>query len=199
MIQCHQDAIPMTQGSAQTAQLVYDAAQELLSGIIGKDQQFLMRAYSGGSRGHKAGVSGKLAARYLHNKAATLSSHLANTPTIEDHGNYKQRGGTLPAGHYSSHYIAYHHSFGECIQLFMGTDARAIHSQFSPRPIPHYRHDDFFIHGSGPKGSDGCIVPANDLERRRLNQAIKDFPGRVVLLVKNVAYQLPAELEGQYA
>lgn len=187
----------MTQGPAQTAQLVYDAAQELLSGIIGNDPPFIMKAYSGGSRGHKAGVSAKLSARYLHDQAATLSSHFANT--IEDHGRYKQRGGTLPAGHYSCHYVACHHAFGDCIQLLRATDARAIHSQFSPHPIPHFRHDDFFIHGSGPKGSDGCIVPANDRERRRLNRAIKDFPGKVVLLVKNVAYQLPAELEGQFA
>ncbi len=189
----------MKQGSAQTAQLVYDAVQELLSGIIGKEPHFYMKAYSGGSRGHKAGVSAKLASNYLYDQATTLSSHLANTPTIEDRGHYKQRGGTLPAGHYSCYYIAHHHIFGECIQLLMATDARSIHSPFSPHPIPDYRHDDFFIHGSGPKGSDGCIVPAHDLERQRLNRAVKDFPGRVVLLVKNVVYQLPAELDGQFA
>ena len=189
----------MTQVLTQSAQLVYDAAEEVLSGKIGKEPQFYMKAYSGGSRGHIAGVGAKLAAQYLYGEARTLSSRFANTPRVEDHGRYKRRGGTLPAGHYSCHYVAHHHSFGECIQLLRATDARAIQSQFSPHLIPHYRDDDFFIHGSGPKGSDGCIVPADYPERHRLNRAVKGFSGRVVLLVKNVAYQLPAELEGQFA
>jgi hypothetical protein len=181
------------------AQLDYDAARELLSGTIGSEH-FHMMAYSGGSRGHKAGVKPKLASQYLHGQAGTLSSHLATTPEIKDaHGNYVQRGGTLPPGHYRCHYVAHHKTFHECIQLLRSADALAIHSPFSPHPIPHGRGNDFFIHGAGPKGSDGCIVPANEAERRRLNLAVKHFPGRVVLLVKNVSYMLPAELEGQIA
>ena len=183
----------------QTGELVYDAGQEVLLGKLGKEPPFYIKAFSGGSRGHKTAVSTKVAERYLHKQATTLSSRFSNTPTIEDHGRYKQRGGTLPAGHYACHYLAHHHAFGECIQLIASSDARAIHSVFSPHPIPHYRHDDFFIHGAGPKGSDGCIVPVNDVERRRLNRVIRQYAGRVVLLVKNVAYQLPAELEGQLA
>jgi len=190
----------MADEPAGSAQLVYDAAQEILSGTIGNLPPFWMKAYSGGSRGHRAGVNPKLAARYLYAHAGALSSHFANTRTIEDsHGNYQQRGGTLPAGHYACHYVAHHPHFGECIQLARAADAAAIYSPFSPFPIPHGRKNDFFIHGSGPKGSDGCIVPAIDAERRRLNLAVKQFHGGVVLLVKNVSYQLPAELEGQFA
>jgi len=181
-----------------TAYLTYDAAQELLWGTVGREH-FHVKAFSGGSRGHKANVSSKLAAEYHHSESTKLSSRFANTPEVKKDGHYKQRGGTLPAGHYACRYIAHHHSFGECVQLLMLSDARAIHSPFSPRPIPHYRHDDFFVHGAGPKGSDGCIVPQSNLVRRRLNRAIKDFHGKVILVVKNVAYQLPAELEGQFA
>jgi hypothetical protein len=182
-----------------STEIVYDAARELLSGNIG-DHRFYMKAYSGGSRGHMAGVGAEVAKKYLHNEATELSSRFANTPWIkDDHGHYKRRGGTLPAGHYTCSYVAHHPSFGECIQLIRSSDARAIHSQFSPRPIPHYRDEDFFIHGSGPIGSDGCIVPENGVERLRLNRAVKEFDGQVILLVKNVAYQLPAELEGQFA
>ena len=182
-----------------SAQLVYDAARQLLSGSIPPNPWFHMLAYSGGSRGHKP-VSPALAAKYLHNQAATLSSHFANTPTREDSkGRYLQRGGTLPAGHYRCEYIAYHPSFGERVRPHTMADAKAIHSPFSPHPIPHFRNDDFFIHGSGPKGSDGCIVPANESERHRLNRAVKEFPGTVILEVKNVSYLLPAELEGQLA
>ena len=183
---------------AQTATLVYDAATEILSGSIGS-AHFHMRAYSGGSRGHSQ-VSAELAAKYLHQSASRLASRWANTPTIEDKsGNYKQRGGTLPAGHYRCEYIPHHPSFLECIRLHRKADASAIQSPFSPFPIPHGRTDSFFIHGSGAKGSDGCIVPANAAARHRLNQAVKDFNGSVTLIVKNVSYLLPAELEGQFA
>ena len=52
------------------------------------------------------------------------------------------------------------------------------------------------MHGIGPKGSDGCSIPA---ERRRLNAAVKNFPGTAILRVTGVAYLLPAERGGQYA
>jgi hypothetical protein len=184
------------------AQLVYDAAAEILSGTIGQQPRFFMKAYSGGSRGHIPGVDPKLAAQYLHNSANRLSSHFANTAEVTDaHGNYKQRGGTLPAGHYRCHYLAHHPPFGECIWLHRLADAMAIHSPFSPYPFPHGRTDSFYIHGHGAKGSDGCIVPESHAERLRLNHAVKEFSvsGRVVLLVKNVSYILPAELEGRMA
>jgi len=83
----------------QTRQLVYDAARELLSGTIGRERSFYMKAFSGGSRGHKAAVNPQDAANYLHDQAGALSSRLATTKEIKDaHGLYKQRGGTLPAG-----------------------------------------------------------------------------------------------------
>jgi len=85
--------------SVQTAELVYDAASEILSGTIGNNPSFFMTAYSGGSRGHKASVAPNLATAYLHNQAGTLSSRMATTPEKKDaQGHYKQRGGTLPPG-----------------------------------------------------------------------------------------------------
>jgi hypothetical protein len=183
----------------QIARLTYDAAQELLSGTVGTAPPFHLIAYSGGGRGHQANVPGKDAARYLHSQSQTLGSRLATTQTKERQGVYAQRGGTLPPGHYICQYVAHHAVFGECIRLLRTADAVAIHSPFSPHPIPHGRGNDFFIHGSGPKGSDGCIVPADGLQRRRLNQAVKAFQGKVVLQVKSVSYQLPAELAGQLA
>lgn len=181
----------------RVAQLTYDAAREHLSGTVGDEPPFHLLAYSGGSRGHKAGVTLHEAKIYLHNAAGTLKSRLATTKEIKDRqGNYKQRGGTIPPGHYLCLYLTNHSSFHECIQLVAGRDAHAIHSSFSSIPIPLDRRG-FFIHGSGAKGSDGCIVPANEAERHRLNKAVRDFPGNVVLVVKNVGYLLPAELGGQ--
>jgi len=189
----------MAAKGTRAAALVYDAAGEVLAGTIGP-ASFRMSAYSGGSRGHRAGVKPGLANQYLHNQAATLSSHLATTREIKDsQGKYKQRGGTLPAGHYACHYIAHHHTFGECIQLLRMADAAAIYTPFYPHPIPHGRGNDFFIHGTGPKGSDGCIGPAIEAERFRLNKAVKHFRGKVVLEVRNVSYLLPPELEHQVA
>jgi hypothetical protein len=181
------------------ARLEYNAAMELLTGRIGNELPFHLIAYSGGSRGHKANVTRQTARHYLHNQAGTLTSRLATTRTIESGGHYRQRGGTIPPGHYTCIYVAHHSAFGECIRLLRHADATAIHSPFSPFPIPHGRGNDFFIHGSGPKGSDGCLVPASDAERHRLNRAVKSFQGKVVLQVTHVSYMLPAEVGGQLA
>ena len=187
----------MTQPATKIARLEYNAARERLTGAIG-DAHFNVIAYSGGSRGHKTDVSAAHAAAYLHSQANSLFSHLSTTKTIEKNGKFIQRGGTLPPGHYVCHYHEHHATFGECIQLLQTRDALAIHSQFSAFPIPHGRGG-FFIHGAGPKGSDGCIVPASSTERTRLNRAVRDFDGKVILEVTHVSYMLPAEVGGQFA
>jgi hypothetical protein len=182
------------------ARLEYDAARQLLRGTIAGADPFHFIAYSGGSRGHQANVPAKTAEKYLHAETSSLSSRLATTPTRKNAaGDYVRRGGTLPPGHYTCVHRSDHPAFGECIQLVRSRDAEAIHSPFSPHLIPHGRGDDFFIHGIGPKGSDGCIIPADPAERRRLNKAVKNFQGTVILRVTRVSYMLPAELGGQYA
>ena len=189
----------MATSSAAVARLEYNAAREQLAGVIGQAPRFDLTAYSG-SRGHKTNVSPQVATQNLHAQANSLMTRLATTKTREDNaGHYTQRGGTLPPGHYLCHYLHHHSTFGECIQLQRMSDAVAIHSPFASMPIPHGRGDDFFIHGSGPKGSDGCIVPANNGERLRLNKAVRDFPGRVILQVTHVSYMLPAEIGGMFA
>jgi hypothetical protein len=198
----------MATASNQVAELVYDAAaRELLTGTIGTAPRFHLVAYSGGNRGHVAKSSSKRAdnsssksrAPYLYKQAHTLLSHLATTQTKEHNGVYSQRGGTIPPGHDDCVYVKHHPTFGECIRLLRHKDAEAIHSPFSAYPIPHGRANDFFIHGSGAKGSDGCIVPALRGERLRLNKAVHDFQGTVVLYVTNVSYMLPAEVGYQLA
>jgi len=177
---------------AHVAVLTYDATAERLRGTIGTASPFDMRAFSGGSRGHKP-VSGSLAKKYHHDEARSTTSRLATTREEKDGGgNYVQRGGTLPPGHYVCRYVQHHKSFGECLFLDPCRDAQVIHSPFALNPIVHGRGG-FYIHGAGPKGSDGCIVPASDSERRRLDRAVKNFRGRVLLEVVNVSYALPAE------
>jgi hypothetical protein len=177
--------------SVGIAHLQYDAASERISGWIGTEH-FNERAFSGGSRGHKT-VGVKLAKEYLHDQENTLQSRLSTTGEKKDaHGNYLQRGGTIPPGHYTCHYIEHHKSFKECIRLDPTKDAYAIYSPFASMPIYHHRGG-FYIHGHGPKGSDGCLVPESEHKRRVLNQAIKNFKGVVVLEVIHVSYMLPAE------
>ena len=178
-----------------SATLTFDAAAETLTGVIGNHRPFSMRAYSGGSRGHNPKTSQALAKKYLHSQASSLRSRLATTPERKDaHGNYIERGGTLPPGSYTCHYFHHLPGFGECIRLRPTTRNVAIHSPFASQAIPHGRDmRTFLIHGPGPKGSDGCIVPQPEAERHRFNCAIRDFKGHVVLQVIRVSYLLPAE------
>lgn len=177
------------------AKLVYSAASQTLTGLIG-DIHFNDIAYSGGSRGHKATASAN-AKRYLHASSLNESmGRLATTREIYDKKSdtYSQRGGTIPPGHYHCVYVASHPSFHECIRLDQMRDAHAIVSPFARHAIVHHRGG-FFIHGHGPKGSDGCVVLANETRRKLLNQAVKRYQGRVVLEVTHVSYILPAELD----
>lgn len=180
----------------QIANLTYDAEAQKLSGTIGKEKAFNITAHSGGSRGHKT-VDAETAKKYRHFEEKSFLSRFANTQTIGEgtkKNPYKQRGGTLPPGHYSCSYIEHHDSFGECVYLKRDADTR-IHYPTSSGVSLDTRGDDFYIHGSGPKGSDGCIVITDQKERHRLNKAIKHFNqnGHVILRVINVAYLLPAE------
>jgi hypothetical protein len=82
-------------------------------------------------------------------------------------------GEPLPSGHYECRYIAHHRRLFECIQLVrMGASAF---------PVAHAPGKGFFIHAPGFDGSDGSIVPVNNAERLRLNAAVKEFRGLVML------------------
>jgi hypothetical protein len=193
-----QVAIAKTQ-SLHGATLTYNAAAELLTGTIGT-ANFHEVAFSGGSRGHKTTAPDK-ARRYLHKSNLNDSlGRLATTPEVyvKKTDTYQQRGGTIPPGHYRCIYVGNHPTFHECIFLDPAADAHAIRSPFARHPIAHHRGG-FYIHGQGPKGSDGCIVLANEQRRKALNHAVRDFihhfHGGVILNVTNVSYVLPAELE----
>jgi len=180
----------------QIANLVFDAELELLTGTIGDAQPFHVTAHSGGSRGHSQ-VNANSAKVYRHFEQTSFTSRFANTPTIgkgTSASPYKQRGGTLPPGHYSCTYVQDHPHFHECVQLRRDADTHLNYPTLTGISLDN-RGDDFYIHGSGPKGSDGCIVISDGKERKRLNKAVRDFAqqGQTILTVKNVAYLLPAE------
>jgi hypothetical protein len=173
-----------------SAGLVYRAALEILEVNIAPHPSFTMKAFSGGSRGAKPKTA-KDATRYLYSQAVTIASHFSSAREIKVHGKYVQRGGPLPEGHYTCRYVAHKQGFGECIKLDMWSDAIANSPHFGKKHRQH--RDGFLIHGRGPKGSDGCIVPEDESKRLLLNRYVKER-GRVVLLVKDVGYQMPAQM-----
>jgi hypothetical protein len=65
--------------------------------------------------------------------------------------------------------------------------------------IRFYDRAGFFIHGRGPRGSDGCIVPAEKDARLALNTAIKDAKSPVMLQVVEQGMPLPAAIERKSA
>jgi hypothetical protein len=160
--------------------LSYSIARELLEGEVGNDR-FVMRAVSGGGRGRKGGGA-------EHNWVSyNVFRKEKDGPAGHTHG------GPLPPGIYICKYVANHATFHECIYLqptitaMFEVDARA--------NVHFYNRDQFYIHGHGPHGSDGCIVPAMNSERIRLNKAIKNADGAVMLKVSELGMPLPAARE----
>jgi hypothetical protein len=65
------------------------------------------------------------------------------------------RGGPIPPGRYTVHRPVRHPRLGPACFL-------------DPDPANDMRgRDDFWIHGPGPRGSDGCLVPLPDGRARR--------------------------------
>ena len=151
--------------------LTYDAANERLIGNVG-DEWFNMHAVSGGGRGSTVTPRGNRLAR----------DYDYRTPEPKPQGPGLAGGGPLPPGFYICHFLAHHPPFGACISL---TPVKFPNVSFTPpyvtmKTLSGSTRDAFYIHGHGPKGSAGCIVPDSPGERMRLNRAIKAHPGTVL-------------------
>jgi hypothetical protein len=138
--------------------LTYDVGNEILHGDVG-NQHFFTRAFSGGGR-----------SRYRPAGEATLESWNSKR---ESRG--RVRGGPLPPGTYKclffEHLYGVKHVWHNVIRL-------------DPILVPSLGHrGGFLIHGSGPLGSDGCIVPQNEAERMRLNKAVKENQGTMLRVI----------------
>jgi hypothetical protein len=150
--------------------LRYSIRDECLYGTIAKTS-FSMKAFSGGGRGSTAG------------KERTDLKHWNTRKKAPDTYDEKNRGGSIPIGLYLASYFGVHPVLGACSQLTQ-TLSSLIQTDFeSPIGFSVTPRDKFYIHGEGPKGSDGCIVPANKVDLRELLVAIKGVQGPVVLLV----------------
>ena len=156
--------------------LTYSIAREWLQGRIG-NEKFALRAWSGGGRG----------------KIGSGAEHDASSYDVFRKTSQKKgvRGGPLPPGIYICRYVAKHSHFGECV--FLEQTILSLISIDSDANIDFYDREGFYIHGRGKLGSDGCIVPESEQERRRLNTAVKDAAaGSVMLQVAERGMPLPA-------
>ncbi|MBV9289969.1 MAG: hypothetical protein JO288_19515 [Hyphomicrobiales bacterium] len=155
--------------------LTYSIAREFLEGAIGKEN-FSLRAWAGGGRG-RTGIGAQ----------RDSGSYDVFRQTKHSKGIH---GGPLPPGLYICRYVAHHHHFGECI--FLEQTPTALFQIDMKANVRFYDRDGFYIHGRGPHGSDGCIVPESNPERIRLNKAVKDATSAVLLKVTDVGMALPA-------
>ncbi len=158
--------------------LTYSIASEWLRGSVGTES-FRLHAWSGGARGRTGSGA-----------EHSLASFSVFRRTDHSKGIH---GGPLPPGLYLCHYVAHHPHLGECIALEPTLTAMF---QVDPRAnVKFYKRDGFYIHGRVPHGSDGCIVPENNGERKRLNLAVKNSSSAVVLKVTDPGMLLPAAIE----
>lgn len=159
-----------------TNMLIYSIAREWLDGDV-EGERFSLRAWSGGGRGRTGPGAEHAVASY-------------DVFRRTQHEKIDVHGGPLPPGLYVCRYVQNHPHFHECIFLeqtitaLIRVDANA-HMRF-------YDRSGFYIHGRGPHGSDGCIVPDSEADRRRLNRAVKDAASAVLLKVTEPGMPLPA-------
>ena len=157
--------------------LTYSIATETLSGTVGTER-FFFKAWSGGRRGTTGSEAQSAPASY-------------DVFRKEKHG-AGVHGGPLPPGIYLCRYVAHHPKFHECI--FLEQTLTSLFEVDAKANIRFYNRDGFYIHGRGPHGSDGCIVPENESVRHVFNKAVKNAAGTVMLQVVDRGYPLPASV-----
>ena len=141
------------------AHLTYYIREGLLVGVSG-DRLFHISAFSGGAGGstRHGGTDGV-------NNPYMEALKTTGAPASQGH----VHGGPLPPGKYVVHTPARH--------PHLGLSAKLVH----PRLRPMGR-DGFYIHGRGPHGSDGCIVPLDKAQFSDLMKALTDSHGGALVV-----------------
>ena len=99
-----------------------------------------------------------------------ISARKKNKP--EGDYNKEDRGGPLPVGFYIAKHVADHDTFHECAFL-KRTLTALLYVDVDGSTAVSSRDNDMYIHGPGPKGSDGCIVIVHAETRKMILEAIK--------------------------
>jgi hypothetical protein len=161
--------------------LTYVIASQTLKGQIG-GQPFEMKAVSGGGRGSIVTGTAQHSQASFDPKKATTGSE-AN-----------QRGGALPPGLWWIYPPKWkdkhkHPSLGAWVAFVRPTGNQA--KFYSKRTYD--KDTGFFVHGSGTRGSNGCLVIEPDA-RRRLLQAVEDAGGVALEVVLSETKYSPQDL-----
>ena len=128
--------------------LTYDITNERLYGELG-GRKIALWARSGGGRASKAHPAGE---------AGQMGLASWDTQRKEDSAK-GIRGGPLPPGFYLVEKPASHPSLGKAAYLIQTPSSLLYANYSSASGLSVTDRDGFYIHGRGPKGSDGCIVP----------------------------------------
>ena len=167
------DKIPgslKNQGGVQfneTADLTYYIVEGVLTGVVNGKGIHMIALSGGGGGSTKNPASGGIPGR---------SAVVMNNPYMEGlktvgSGKTHVHGGPIPPGSYSIETPEKHGHLGLSARL---------DSLNGNKPMGR---DGFYIHGRGPHGSDGCIVP---VDAHQFNQLMKDLEttegGRLVVV-----------------
>jgi hypothetical protein len=133
--------------------LTYDIANERLHGTIG-GRKISIWARSGGGRGstvHPDGTPNQVGIRSWNSQRKQDDSKGI-------------RGGPLPAGFYIVQKPAMHPDLKLSAYLEQTITSLLYANPSSALGIAVTKRDRLYIHGRGPKGSDGCIVPMEEFK-----------------------------------
>lgn len=150
--------------------LRYSISSEILYGTVG-GETFSLKAYSGGGRGSTTGME------------RTDLRHWSTGKKAPSQFSQRNRGGPLPTGHYLVSYYGQHEHLGRCAELFQTLTSLLHADPFSAIGMSVTDRGGFFIHGRGPRGSDGCIVPDKATDLKDLLDAIQKQKSPVLLTV----------------
>jgi hypothetical protein len=141
-------------GANMLADLTYCIFEGTLTGYVNR-AFFSIEAVSGGGAGstlHKASTSANNP--YMEGLKTTGSANAVG----------HRHGGPIPPGKYTISKPSHH--------PHLGLSAQLTHPGWKPMG-----RDGFYIHGRGPHGSDGCIVPLNHARFVDLMKALTDAGG----------------------
>jgi len=152
--------------------LTYRIAMQRLTGTV-NGEEFDIYAASGGGRGRRRGAPEASVSSFDHRRKTTRAT----------------RGGPIPPGYYIVHTPSAHPRLGRSAFLEQTVSSLLQLEPTSELGVVVTNRDGFFVHGRGPRGSDGCIVPFEQFDE--LLDALQ-AEGGSVLLVQQPGAVLPA-------
>ena len=139
------------------ANLTYYIFEGVLTGTVGA-KVFHMSALSGGGGGSTK-----------HRPTISVNNPYMEAVKTKDSSKGHVHGGPIPPGKYTI--------LKPSLHPHLGLSAKLVHRHFRPMG-----RDGFYIHGRGPHGSDGCIVPLEALKFHDLMSALTTSNGGVLFV-----------------